>query len=569
MALSSCHCHGHTGILAKTRDQRCKEGAGHLVAGRESLFWTLRSAFKIDQQRTDVLSRDRRRFCNDTVQCSATEWQVTGSSDFRAWQKSNAEPSTWDQDQQSEPVKALEPVPASHEGATGQESRLEGSFCLMNEGPESCSFRLVALTEEDIPAMEALLNTVHFDPPVWEDLLQMDRRDLLGIWDCDGQGQDFLAGLVSAVYYPRPKHESVRPPDDRNPFGWIGNVVVHPRYRSRGLARVLLSDAVHHLQSGRRCRAVLLDATPMGKQVYDKMGFQDVCPVHRMQIAPEDLQRALENLESGGVEAGGGATLEVSSLGGDRTWSESEAGSVSGAEDGESNERGSGFRRKRRSENTGFGLLGSILRDITESDLDQEVTLADVSSAAAAVRRIDEEDTWNAVVACDGQVFGADRALLLRRWQRRSPECAVWLPNTGPNRASEVDGEKDRAESSSLGGPVKGFAFAHSRRECHYLGPVVAGDGASAGALLLTQLKQIARQNRSGDPRPCVIYIVEPPEGLEATGQSTRGDYLAWSRFLEGLGFRREDTTIRQALGDAPDCNSLQHYFAVAALDLG
>lgn len=47
--------------------------------------------------------------------------------------------------------------------------------------------QLVALTEEDIPAMEALLNTVHFDPPVWEDLLQMDRRDLLGIWDCDGQ----------------------------------------------------------------------------------------------------------------------------------------------------------------------------------------------------------------------------------------------------------------------------------------------------------------------------------------------------------------------------------------------
>jgi GNAT superfamily N-acetyltransferase len=54
---------------------------------------------------------------------------------------------------------------------------------------------------------------------------------------------------MMAVYYPRPKHESMCKLDDRNPFGWVGNVVVHSDYRSRGLARVLLSDAVHHLQA--------------------------------------------------------------------------------------------------------------------------------------------------------------------------------------------------------------------------------------------------------------------------------------------------------------------------------
>lgn len=46
--------------------------------------------------------------------------------------------------------------------------------------------QLVTLGEKHIPAMEALLSTVNFDPPVWEDLLQMDRRDLLGIWDSEG-----------------------------------------------------------------------------------------------------------------------------------------------------------------------------------------------------------------------------------------------------------------------------------------------------------------------------------------------------------------------------------------------
>lgn len=234
----------------------------------------------------------------------------------------------------------------------------------------------------------------------------------------------------------------------------------------------------------------------MGKQVYDKMGFQDVCSVHRMRISPEDLQRAVENLENGGIEAGGGEAVEVSREGGNRTGSEAKAGSNFSADGGETNGSGSEFGGIQREEEMGFGLLGSILRDITESDLDEPVTLADVSGAAAAVRRIDEEDTWNAVVACDGQVFGADRALLLRRWQRRSPECAVWLPNRGQNRASENDGEIDKAESSSLGGPVGGFAFAHSRRECHYVGPVVAGDGASAGGLLLTQLKQVCVLHR-------------------------------------------------------------------------
>lgn len=57
--------------------------------------------------------------------------------------------------------------------------------------------QLVALTEAEAnsPAVEDLLNTARFDPPDWELIFQMDRRDLFGIWDRNSQVGRILAGL--------------------------------------------------------------------------------------------------------------------------------------------------------------------------------------------------------------------------------------------------------------------------------------------------------------------------------------------------------------------------------------
>jgi ribosomal protein S18 acetylase RimI-like enzyme len=54
---------------------------------------------------------------------------------------------------------------------------------------------------------------------------------------------------------------------------WIGMVLVEASYRQRGIGRALLEHCLTHLQScGVRC--VKLDATPLGKPVYEALGFQ-------------------------------------------------------------------------------------------------------------------------------------------------------------------------------------------------------------------------------------------------------------------------------------------------------
>ena len=52
-------------------------------------------------------------------------------------------------------------------------------------------------------------------------------------------------------------------------------VLVHPDFRRRGLATALLEHCLHYLLDEKRIDCVKLDATPDGKKVYEKLGFQD------------------------------------------------------------------------------------------------------------------------------------------------------------------------------------------------------------------------------------------------------------------------------------------------------
>src|SRR5439155_8135372 len=56
-------------------------------------------------------------------------------------------------------------------------------------------------------------------------------------------------------------------------LAWIGMVLVHPEYQRRGIGRALLEHCVEHLRS-RRVRCFKLDATPLGKKIYDRLGFK-------------------------------------------------------------------------------------------------------------------------------------------------------------------------------------------------------------------------------------------------------------------------------------------------------
>ena len=58
-------------------------------------------------------------------------------------------------------------------------------------------------------------------------------------------------------------------------LGWIGMVLVHPDFRRRGLATALLNRCMKYLLDEKKVQCVKLDATPEGRKVYAKLGFQE------------------------------------------------------------------------------------------------------------------------------------------------------------------------------------------------------------------------------------------------------------------------------------------------------
>src|SRR5260370_33752741 len=67
-------------------------------------------------------------------------------------------------------------------------------------------------------------------------------------------------------------------------LAWLGMVLVHHEYRRRGIARALLERCIEYLR-GRGGRGIKLEDTPLGKQVYDELGFKDEWTLTRWECA--------------------------------------------------------------------------------------------------------------------------------------------------------------------------------------------------------------------------------------------------------------------------------------------
>ena len=67
-------------------------------------------------------------------------------------------------------------------------------------------------------------------------------------------------------------------------LAWIGMVLVHPEFRRRGIGRALLQCCIEYLRV-RGVRCLKLDATPLGKKVYDDLGFKDEWTLTRWECA--------------------------------------------------------------------------------------------------------------------------------------------------------------------------------------------------------------------------------------------------------------------------------------------
>jgi tRNA(Met) C34 N-acetyltransferase TmcA len=61
--------------------------------------------------------------------------------------------------------------------------------------------------------------------------------------------------------------------------GWISMVLVHPDVRRMGIGTRLMQFALERLAA---CAGIGLDATPAGRPLYRKLGFEDACIVKRL-----------------------------------------------------------------------------------------------------------------------------------------------------------------------------------------------------------------------------------------------------------------------------------------------
>jgi GNAT superfamily N-acetyltransferase len=101
----------------------------------------------------------------------------------------------------------------------------------------------------------------------WRNLLELAPESCFGI-ECDGE----LRATTTAICYGRE-------------LAWVGMVLTDPAYRGRGLARRLMEHTLEYLRR-QGVNWIKLDATAMGRPVYERLGFRDEAVIERWVRKP-------------------------------------------------------------------------------------------------------------------------------------------------------------------------------------------------------------------------------------------------------------------------------------------
>lgn len=118
---------------------------------------------------------------------------------------------------------------------------------------------------------------------------------------------DHIVGTVTAINYD-------------NTVAWIGMMLVDRDYRGRGIAKLLLLETIEKLK---KLRSIKLDATPVGRPVYLKLGFRDEYTLYRMtnpsvsKISLGDAPFRTEQIQPADIPAV--AAFDKNVFGADRT----------------------------------------------------------------------------------------------------------------------------------------------------------------------------------------------------------------------------------------------------------
>lgn len=87
-------------------------------------------------------------------------------------------------------------------------------------------------------------------------------------------------------------------------LAWIGMVLVDPAERGKGIGTALLERAVRHLDE-RGVSSVKLDATPQGRPLYERMGFETEYGVERWLLEREEGRESAPEAPSGEAATAG------------------------------------------------------------------------------------------------------------------------------------------------------------------------------------------------------------------------------------------------------------------------
>jgi GNAT superfamily N-acetyltransferase len=108
-----------------------------------------------------------------------------------------------------------------------------------------------------------------------------------------------IAGTVTTIVYS-------------NVLAWIGMVLVDPRFRGKGIGTALLNKALDHL-TARQIPCFKLDATPEGRPIYERQGFQVEYAIERCSLKRPGNSRteAAQSERMEGPNSEGTAALET------------------------------------------------------------------------------------------------------------------------------------------------------------------------------------------------------------------------------------------------------------------
>jgi len=127
--------------------------------------------------------------------------------------------------------------------------------------------RLRSLTAADIPAVMQLKDAAGWNQTA-ADWLRFLHANPSGCFAADEDGN--LVGTATSIIYERR-------------VAWIGMLIVHQRWRGRGIGSALLERTMRYLDAcGVPC--MKLDATPQGRPLYEKFGFTVEYDIERHRL---------------------------------------------------------------------------------------------------------------------------------------------------------------------------------------------------------------------------------------------------------------------------------------------